>query len=1042
MRTTLGGAWAATCFAFVVSGLGCGGDDAPPTGDGGTPFVCASDTDCDDGLFCNGVETCAPGEGADGRGCVAGTPPCLESQRCLADEGRCVTSCAVEPDADGDGVDAAECGGADCDDTDPDRFPGNVEICDSVGHDEDCDPATFGDRDADGDGFVDALCCNDFEGTMRCGDDCNDRRRDAHPGVPEVCEGLDNDCDGSIDEGLLRMQWPDADRDLHGDEASEGVMVCPGEPGYSPVRDDCDDTAPTRHRAQLEICDGLDNDCDGVSDEAPVSVPWYPDEDDDGFGAAGGTVVISCAPVPGYSTRSSDCNDADRMVNPAAAERCNGIDDDCDGFADAPGTGPGDTEDDDGDGVADVVCGGSDCDDANPFVGPRAQELCNGIDDNCDGVVDGADANALWYLDRDRDGYGDEGSPPIESCEPQPARVPRGGDCNDEDASVRPGVRDVCDDVDQDCDGRIDEGGIRFAFFPDADGDGWGVADPGAVIFRCTAPAGTSERSGDCADTDAMRYPSAPERCNSVDNDCDGTSDEAVTEVWYLDVDGDGRGAGSPVTTCLPEGLLSSFGDDCDDGDATRFPGNTESCDGRDDDCDPNVDEGAASACGALVNASASTCAAGGCNVVCDGTWGDCDGDPDNGCETFVARNPVHCGTCGNACGAGDTCGLDVAGVCDRSPVVQLATGQSANNSTVMALRETGGVAAWGSAYMQRGTFFSLRTAPTTTTLAGLVEVEIGQEVGCGRLASGRLLCWGENDAAQLGRGVIATGTYAPGPVVEIDDARTLDVGLAHGCAVRATGEVWCWGYRTYGQTGYGTFSNSSPAWAQPTPLPVPGIDDAVDVHCTHRATCVLRGPAGARYVSCFGDNGNGIVGDGTTTGVGGADTRVDGVPPDAIAFASSSAQLSNACVLTSVGSVHCWGENPNSSLGLGSAAGSIVRSATQIAGMPPVVEVALGNTSGCARTASGEVYCWGHQITGLSWIDGVTTGTRFTPMRAGTTARPIDDAVAITVGTYRWCAVRASGGVVCMGSDETGALGDGDPQANVLEPTDVLGLD
>ncbi|MCB9613603.1 MAG: putative metal-binding motif-containing protein [Sandaracinus sp.] len=223
---------------------------------------------------------------------------------------------------------------------DPDRFPGNVEICDSVGHDEDCDPATFGDRDADGDGFVDALCCNDFEGTMRCGDDCNDRRRDAHPGVPEVCEGLDNDCDGSIDEGLLRMQWPDADRDLHGDEASEGVMVCPGEPGYSPVRDDCDDTAPTRHRAQLEICDGLDNDCDGVSDEAPVSVPWYPDEDDDGFGAAGGTVVISCAPVPGYSTRSSDCNDADRMVNPAAAERCNGIDDDCDGFADAPGTGP------------------------------------------------------------------------------------------------------------------------------------------------------------------------------------------------------------------------------------------------------------------------------------------------------------------------------------------------------------------------------------------------------------------------------------------------------------------------------------------------------------------------------------------------------------------------------------------------------------------------------------------------------------------------------------------------------------------------------
>ncbi|MEZ4252252.1 MAG: hypothetical protein R3B99_28910 [Polyangiales bacterium] len=278
--------------------------------------------------------------------------------------------------------------------------------------------------------------------------------------------------------------------------------------------------------------------------------------------------------------------------------------------------------------------------------------------------------------------------------------------------------------------------------------------------------------------------------------------------------------------------------------------------------------------------------------------------------------------------------------------------------------------------------------------------------------------------------------------MLEIDDAITIDVGLAHGCAVRSTGEVWCWGYRTFGQTGYGTFGNSSPAWAQPTPLPVPDITDAVDVLCVHRSTCVLRGPMGARYVSCFGDNTHGIVGDGTTTGVGGPDTRVAGVPADAMAFADSSAQLANACVLTSVGGVHCWGDNNNASLGVGSGASSIVRSATPIAGLPPVVEVALGNYAGCARTASGEVYCWGHQIAGLSWIDGVATGTRFTPMRAGTTARPIDDAVAITVGTYRWCAARASGGMVCMGSDETGALGDGEPLSNVSEPTDVLGLD
>ncbi|MEK6687727.1 MAG: putative metal-binding motif-containing protein, partial [Gemmatimonadota bacterium] len=106
--------------------------------------------------------------------------------------------CAIDPDADRDGANAMACGGTDCDDTDAMRTPGGVEICDDANRDEDCDPSTFGSRDADGDTFVDAACCNDEGGTMRCGSDCNDSRRDAHPGATEACEGIDNDCDGDV----------------------------------------------------------------------------------------------------------------------------------------------------------------------------------------------------------------------------------------------------------------------------------------------------------------------------------------------------------------------------------------------------------------------------------------------------------------------------------------------------------------------------------------------------------------------------------------------------------------------------------------------------------------------------------------------------------------------------------------------------------------------------------------------------------------------------------------------------------------------------
>ena len=124
--------------------------------------TCTTDADCDDDRFCNGTETCRPtAAAADERGCVPDdTAPCVTGQVCDESMNACVTQCSTTEDADGDGARATECGGDDCDDSDAHRYPSNAELCDVDGHDEDCNPATFGDRDLDGDSIVDLYCCN------------------------------------------------------------------------------------------------------------------------------------------------------------------------------------------------------------------------------------------------------------------------------------------------------------------------------------------------------------------------------------------------------------------------------------------------------------------------------------------------------------------------------------------------------------------------------------------------------------------------------------------------------------------------------------------------------------------------------------------------------------------------------------------------------------------------------------------------------------------------------------------------------------------
>ncbi|MGB0639915.1 MAG: putative metal-binding motif-containing protein, partial [Myxococcota bacterium] len=332
----------------------------------------------------------------------------------------------------------------------------------------------------------------------------------------EICDGIDNDGDGEIDEGF------EADAD------GDGVLDC----------------------VDVEDCDGADNDGDGLVDED------FTDTDRDG---------------------TADCLDI---------EECDGLDNDGDGLVD-------EGFDSDEDGLPD-------CFDS---------EICDGIDNDGDGEIDeaGAYGEYTWYRDADGDGVGVE-EDSIDACDAPDGMTADRGDCDDSDASVYPGATEICDGVDNDCDGSADEEGAvgSSTFYRDADGDGYGTA--ATTTTSCDAPDGYVSNSDDCNDSDSAISPAAIDVCDGLDNDCDGGVDEDTPdtdadgtvdcldfeECDGLDNDGDGTidegfdftGDGSPDCTDDDGDGLSEADGDCDDSLDTVYPGAPEVDDGIDNDCD------------------------------------------------------------------------------------------------------------------------------------------------------------------------------------------------------------------------------------------------------------------------------------------------------------------------------------------------------------------------------------------------------------------------------------------------------------------------
>lgn len=393
----------ATILLALAAAWGC---DAPTAGQDGGP----------DGRMDAGSE---PGSDAGGDAGRDAGP---------ADSGVSVDASpdASDPcDMDGDGRSA--CAGEDCDDTDPNRYRGNTEVCDAEGHDEDCEISTLGPLDADGDGVVSSACCNlGLDGVSRCGLDCDDSSTATYTDAPELCDGHDNDCDGMVDEDVMLPFYVDADGDGFGAMGSTPAMACAQPAGHSANQTDCRDDDAAIHPAAVEACDLIDNDCDGdidpgcdctngaemscgMSDVAPcrlgtmlcVDGRWgpcvgnidpsftcYPDADGDGYARASAVGVLgctACADRDGFTHRAPtgstiDCNDGDVQTYPGAPERCNRLDDDCSNTGSSRAEPAEDRDDDGYKPVGYTACSGGplqagDCDDADRRAHPGQTEF-------------------------------------------------------------------------------------------------------------------------------------------------------------------------------------------------------------------------------------------------------------------------------------------------------------------------------------------------------------------------------------------------------------------------------------------------------------------------------------------------------------------------------------------------------------------------------------------------------------------------------------------------------------------------------------------
>ena len=419
--------------------------------------------------------------------------------------------------------------------------------------------------------------CRDFDNDGTCPQaDCDDTDPARHPLARDIPgDGIDQDCNGSD------ARWCYGDTDLDGSGAESMVLSVDDDctdDFEAPASNDCDDDDETRHPGATEIAsDGIDQDCDGTE-------LCYVDEDGDGYGSAltVASMSLDCSEA-GLSSLGSDCNDADANVYPAAPELpSSGFDEDCNGF---DGVKCFLDEDLDGFGSttttvsADDDCWDSsessrsdDCDDTDSASYPIALEIPgDGVDQNCD-------SRELCFMDEDGDGFGSSTTQASASLSCLEAGLSRfGTDCDDTRAEFHPLATDAPDDgVDQDCNGAD----ATFCFV-DADRDGYGRDVKQVSGDGDCDDEGESSSATDCDDQAPEIHPGAIERCDRVDQDCDGDlvdsranlDGDGLPDCADDDLDGDGVDNTVEMALSLDPRSADTDGDGIYDGTEVGDPG-------------------------------------------------------------------------------------------------------------------------------------------------------------------------------------------------------------------------------------------------------------------------------------------------------------------------------------------------------------------------------------------------------------------------------------------------------------------------------------
>ena len=638
-------------------------------------------TPCGDSIACLAGYECTPFEG-EGTYCLPADGSC-ECDSVSVDR-QLSTSCELENDLGAcPGVRICTADGlSECDAPIP-----SDELCDGV--DQDCDGATDeGDPEGGGECQVDGLEGICGAGTLHCDGGSLACVSDG-VGAEEECNGQDDDCDGEVDEKGATgctTYYLDKDEDQYGVASAQQCLCAPIDFYTAIEAGDCDDLEAAANPGADEVCDGVDNDCDGLID--PPGIPgtekYYTDDDDDGY-SDGLVSAFLCAATETHSTQlTGDCDDGDPDIHPAAPEGCDGEDNDCDGVVDGTGSAVTCTTNC---GFGVKACVGGEllpCDappeslctdyaDCSEYLTceacppPPADDQCDGVDDDCDGLAD--DEAEMVLLD---------GAQAVGPEQPCGVGICLGGVtecvggilvCSTEDLAVS----ETCNDDDDDCDGESDEDLLQPVWH-DGDEDGYG--DPDATQLVCIAPSGWVANALDCDDSDIAIHPGAEETCDGKDNDCNGVTDQ-VAESCGLGCEAGTRicvaGEWGPCDAPSPQSCMNYSTCQYEEICVTDCPAPpSETCNGDDDDCDGAVDEELGEvSCGLGPCAHSEPACADGLPVVCDpflgataevcdGEDNDCDGAPDDG-------DPGAGGAC-NVSGLQGECAKGVMHCVDGAP--------------------------------------------------------------------------------------------------------------------------------------------------------------------------------------------------------------------------------------------------------------------------------------------------------------------------------------------------------------------------------------